>query len=297
MMSGVRGLAAAKTMSVRLGTCLVRLDSPKVMGILNMTTDSFSGDGLGGNWREAVARGKLMFEAGADMVDVGGESTRPGAEPVPFEVEVARTIRVVEELSALHPGRISIDTMKPQVANQALYAGASIVNDVSGLRDPRMIAVVAEHGAAVIIMHMKGEPRTMQINPKYKDVVREVRDYLADRIGAAEEAGISPRRIMVDPGIGFGKTVEHNLELIARLSELRKLGKPVVIGTSRKSFIGRITGMPADQRLEGSLAAAVVAVREGANIVRAHDVSETVSALRVANAIWQTNPGRRTRAC
>ena len=296
MMSGVRGLAAAKTMSVRLGTCLVRLDSPKVMGILNMTTDSFSGDGLGGNWREAVARGKLMFEAGADMVDVGGESTRPGAEPVPFEVEVARTIRVVEELSALHPGRISIDTMKPQVANQALYAGASIVNDVSGLRDPRMIAVVAEHGAAVIIMHMKGEPRTMQINPKYKDVVREVRDYLADRIGAAEEAGISPRRIMVDPGIGFGKTVEHNLELIARLSELRKLGKPVVIGTSRKSFIGRITGMPADQRLEGSLAAAVVAVREGANIVRAHDVSETVSALRVANAIWQTNPGRRTRA-
>jgi len=296
-MSGVRGLAAAKTMSVRLGTCLVRLDSPKVMGILNMTTDSFSGDGLGGNWREAVARGKLMFEAGADMVDVGGESTRPGAEPVPFEVEVARTIRVVEELSALHPGRISIDTMKPQVANQALYAGASIVNDVSGLRDPRMIAVVAEHGAAVIIMHMKGEPRTMQINPKYKDVVREVRDYLADRIGAAEEAGISPRRIMVDPGIGFGKTVEHNLELIARLSELRKLGKPVVIGTSRKSFIGRITGMPADQRLEGSLAAAVVAVREGANIVRAHDVSETVSALRVANAIWQTNPGRRTRGC
>jgi dihydropteroate synthase len=263
------------------------------MGILNMTTDSFSGDGLGGNWREAVARGKFMFEAGADMVDVGGESTRPGAEPVPFEVEVARTIRVVEELSALHPGRISIDTMKPQVANEALYAGASIVNDISGLRDSRMIAVVAEHDAAVIIMHMKGEPRTMQRSPKYRDVVREVKEYLADRIGVAEKAGINPRKIMIDPGIGFGKTVEHNLELIAGLSELRQLGKPVVIGVSRKSFIGRITGMPADKRLEGSLAAAVVAVREGANIIRAHDVPETVRALKVANAIWPTNHGRR----
>ena len=290
-----RNLAGAKHMSVKLGTCLLRLDSPKVMGILNMTTDSFSGDGLGVDWRGAVEKGKFMFESGAELVDVGGESTRPGAAPVPFEIEAARAIKVVEELSTLHPGRISIDTMKPQVANQALYAGASIVNDVTGLRDSRMIAVVAEHDAAVIIMHMKGEPRTMQDRPKYKDVVQEVKDYLADRIAAAEKGGISPRKIMIDPGIGFGKTVDHNLELIANVSELRQLGKPVVIGVSRKSFIGKITGMPADQRLEGSLAAAVVAAREGANIIRAHDVPETVKALRVATAIGGSCCPRRAR--
>lgn len=223
-----------------------------------------------------------MFSAGADIVDVGGESTRPGAEPVPVDIELARTLGVVEALSARRPGRVSIDTYKPEVAGKALFAGASIVNDVTGLRDPRMAEVVAEHDATIVIMHMKGEPRTMQARPRYKDVVSEIGSFLRERIGFAEDAGIRPNRIMVDPGIGFGKTLDHNLEIIARLGELRALGKPIVIGVSRKSFIGKLTGLPPEERLEGSLAAAVLAVRNGADVVRAHDVAETVRALKVA---------------
>ena len=268
--------------SVMVGTCRLRFAVPRVMGIVNSTPDSFSGDGIAGDAEGAISRGLDMFSAGADIVDVGGESTRPGAEPVPAEVELARTIGVVEALSAARPGRVSIDTYKPEVAEKALFAGASIVNDVTGLRDPRMAEVVAEHDATVIIMHMKGEPRTMQAGPRYKDVVSEVRSYLHGRIGAAESAGIRPDRIMVDPGIGFGKTLHHNLEIIARLGELRSLGKPVVIGVSRKAFIGKLTGLPPGERLEGSLAAAVLAVRNGADVVRVHDVAETVRALKVA---------------
>ena len=271
--------------SLRLGTCTIRLDVPRIMGIVNNTPDSFSGDGLMGDVDGAVARGMAMFESGADLVDVGGESTRPGAEPVPEAVEISRAVPVVEALSKAHPGRVSIDTMKPGVAASALMAGASIVNDVSGLRDPRMIETVAEHDAAAIIMHMRGEPRTMQVRPRYKDVVREISEFLTDRIGAAEAGGVSPRKIMVDPGIGFGKTLEHNLEIITRLGELRRLGKPVVIGLSRKSFIGRLTGMPVDKRLGGSLAAALVAVENGADVVRVHDVAETVSAFKVFLAL------------
>lgn len=248
-----------------------------------MTTDSFSGDGIG-DYETAIARGKAMFSEGADIVDIGGESTRPGAEPVSTEAELSRTIGVVEALSAHRPGRISIDTYKPEVAEKALFAGASIVNDVTGLRDRRMLEVVSEHEASVIIMHMKGEPRTMQKRPRYKDVVLEVASFLRERVGAAEAAGVSPGRIMVDPGIGFGKTLDHNLEIIERLAELKAVGKPIVIGVSRKSFIGKITGLPPEERLEGSLAAAVIAVRNGADIVRVHDVAETARALRVAAA-------------
>ncbi|MEW5748415.1 MAG: dihydropteroate synthase [Candidatus Thermoplasmatota archaeon] len=268
--------------SVMVGTCRLRFDVPRVMGIVNITPDSFSGDGIAGDAEGAISRGLDMFSAGADIVDVGGESTRPGAEPVPVEVELSRTVGVVEALSAGRPGRVSIDTYKPEVAERALFAGASIVNDVTGLRDPRMAEVVAEHDATVIVMHMKGEPRTMQASPRYKDVVSEVRSFLQERVGAAEDAGIRPDRIMVDPGIGFGKTLDHNLEIIARLGELRSLGKPVVIGVSRKAFIGKLTGLPPGERLEGSLAAAVLAVRNGADVVRVHDVAETVRALRVA---------------
>jgi len=260
------------------------------MGIVNNTPDSFSGDGLMGDTEEAISRGISMFRDGADIVDVGGESTRPGAEPVPEPVEMARTIPVVEHLSRRYPGRVSIDTMKPRVAQSALMAGAAIVNDVSGLRNIDMIDVVAQHDAATIIMHMKGDPRTMQIRPRYKDVVREVSEFLNDRIEAAEAAGVDPRRIMVDPGIGFGKTLEHNLEIISRLREIRRLGKPVVIGVSRKSFIGKVTGLPVDQRLGGSVAAALAAVRNGADVVRVHDVLETVSALQVALAIDRRRP-------
>lgn len=268
-----------------VGTCRLRFESTKVMGVVNVTPDSFSGDGVGDDAGAAISRGKAMFSAGADLVDIGGESTRPGADPVPTDVELRRITGVIEALSALRPGRISVDTYKPEVAERALFAGASIINDVTGLRDPRMLDVAVEHDASVVIMHMKGEPRTMQKSPRYRDVVSEVADFLRDRVGAAEQAGIRPDRIMVDPGIGFGKTLDHNLEIIARLRELKVLGKPLVIGVSRKSFIGKITGLPPEGRLEGSLAAAVLAVRNGADVVRVHDVAETVRALAVANPV------------
>jgi len=274
-------------LSIRFGSCVLRFDVPRVMGIVNNTPDSFSGDGTGGDAEAAIRRGLHMFESGADLVDIGGESTRPGAEPVPASEEMARTIPVVEELSKRFPSRVSIDTMKPEIAEAALYAGASIVNDVSGLRNARMIEVVAEHDAAVVIMHMLGEPRTMQLRPRYKDVVREIKEYLADRIEAAEREGVDPKKIMIDPGIGFGKTLDHNLEILAGLGELRSLNKPIMIGVSRKSFIGSITGVPANERLDGSIAAAVMAVVKGADIVRAHDVPETVRALKVAHAIFR----------
>jgi dihydropteroate synthase len=219
-------------------------------------------------------------------VDVGGESTRPGAESVPASLEMGRTIGVVEALARARPGRVSIDTMKPEVAKSAFLAGATIVNDVSGLRNPDMIEVVAEHGASVVIMHMLGEPRTMQVRPRYKDVVRDITEYLGERVAAAEAGGVEPRRIMVDPGIGFGKTLEHNLEILARLGEFKTIGKPIVVGVSRKSFIGKITGAPAEERIGGSVAAAVVAARNGASIVRAHDVRETVDSLAVASEVW-----------
>lgn len=278
--------------TIKLGSCVLRLDEPRVMGIVNNTPDSFSGDGIGGDVELAVERGIAMFSEGADMVDVGGESTRPGADPIPAEIEMRRVIPVVERLSAHRPGRISIDTMKPEVAEAALFAGATIVNDVSGLRNEAMIEVVAEHEAAVIIMHMRGEPRTMQRNPRYKDLVGDISEFLKDRIEAAEKGGVNPKKIMIDPGIGFGKTLNHNLEILARLREFKALGKPLVIGASRKSFIGRLTGKPADQRLGGSVAAAVLAAMNGADVIRVHDVSDTVSALMVSRAIGKAGSGR-----
>lgn len=279
---------AAKTAadSVKVGTCTIRFGRTKVMGIVNATPDSFSGDGVDGDEQAAIARGMMQFEQGADLVDVGGESTRPGAESVPASLEMGRTIGVVEALARARPGRVSIDTMKPEVAKSAFLAGATIVNDVSGLRNPDMIEVVAEHGASVVIMHMLGEPRTMQVRPRYKDVVRDITEYLGERVAAAEAGGVEPRRIMVDPGIGFGKTLAHNLEILARLGEFKAIGKPIVVGVSRKSFIGKITGAPAEERIGGSVAAAVVAARNGASIVRAHDVRETVDSLAVASEVW-----------
>ena len=283
--SGQKRSVIARPTSIRLGTCLLKFDRPRVMGIVNCTPDSFSGDGLGSDTEKAICRGLSMFKDGADIVDVGGESTRPGARPVAVDLEMSRVISVIEALGNARPGRVSVDTMKPRVAEAALFAGATVVNDVSGLRNRKMIEVVAEHDAAVIIMHMLGEPRTMQESPRYKDVVGDIIEFLGDRIDAAEKTGVSPRKIMVDPGIGFGKTLDHNLEVIARLRELKVLGKPIVIGVSRKSFIGKITGLPTDERLEGSITAAVLAIGAGADIVRVHDVGETVRALRVAAAI------------
>ena len=275
------------TSVLRVGSRTIRFGPPMVMGVVNATTDSFSGDGLGEDMRRAVKTGLDMFAAGAGFVDVGGESTRPGADTVPTDEEIRRTTEIVRKLAGRHPGRVSIDTMKAEVAREALKAGASVVNDVNGLRGEGMAEVIAEHDASVIIMHMQGTPRTMQKSPTYGDVVADISAFLGDRIAVAEKAGISADKIMIDPGIGFGKNLDHNLEILTRLRELRSLGKAIAIGVSRKSFIGKITGNPIDDRRGGSLAAAVLAVANGANVIRAHDVAETAQALQVAWPIIQ----------
>lgn len=267
--------------TVRIGSRAIQFGQPIVMGIVNVTPDSFSGDGLDQDIEKAVRRGSEMIASGAELVDVGGESTRPGAEAVSVKEELRRVVEVVERLSELHPGRVSVDTMKPDVADAALRAGASIVNDVSGLRNERMIRVVAEHEASVIIMHMLGDPRTMQEAPRYDDVVNEIGEYLGGKVAEAEDGGIARERIIVDPGIGFGKTVEHNIEIISRLGELRSIGRPIAIGVSRKSFIGTVTRTSPSERLGASIAAATIAAVNSADIIRAHDVKETVQALKM----------------
>jgi dihydropteroate synthase len=255
-----------------------------VMGIVNVTPDSFSDGGRYLAPDAAIAHGRELRAAGADILDVGGESTRPGAAAVDAAEESARVLPVIEALTA-DGARVSVDTSKPDVAEAALAAGAEIVNDVTALADPAMTAVCADARCGVVLMHMKGTPRTMQDDPTYDDVVAEVRGFLADRLEAAVADGIDRERIWIDPGIGFGKTVEHNLELIARLDRIADLGRPVVVGASRKNFIGAITGRPVDERLGGSVAAGVVAAANGAAVLRVHDVAATVEALRVADPI------------
>lgn len=255
-----------------------------VMGILNVTPDSFSD---GGDFVEADAankRGIEMFGEGADIVDVGGESTRPGAIPVAEKDELDRVLPVVEELSKHGP--VSIDTSKPQVARRCIAAGAKILNDVTGFSSDQMRKVAAESDVSVCTMHMRGEPRTMQDNPKYDDVVADVREFLRHRASELQAAGVKKDAIWLDPGIGFGKTVEHNLELLSRLSEIADLGYPVLVGVSRKSFIGKITGEgDPRERLGGSLAAACAAVQQGARLLRVHDVRQTVQFLQVWAAV------------
>jgi dihydropteroate synthase len=255
------------------------------MGVVNVTPDSFSDGGLYLDPEAAVAHGVELVEGGAEILDVGGESTRPGAEPVGVEEELRRVVPVVEGLRGAG-SRISVDTSKAAVAAAALDAGAEIVNDVTALRgDSGMAGLCAERGATVVLMHMLGEPRTMQDDPRYGDVVEDVKAFLAERLEAAVSAGIDEERVWLDPGIGFGKTAEHNMELLRRLSELRELGRPLVIGASRKSFIGRLDGSPADQRLGGTIASSVLAAAEGADVLRVHDVAEVRQALTVAAAI------------
>ena len=257
------------------------------MGVVNVTPDSFSDGGLFDDAEGAVAHGAQLVDEGADIVDVGGESTRPGAEPVPLDEERRRVIPVVEGLLAVRPDVvISVDTRHPPVAAAAVAAGAAIVNDVSGGRDETMFVVAAERGAGIVLMHMQGEPRSMQVDPTYDDVVAEVHEYLRERVEAALFAGLGAEQICVDPGIGFGKTLEHNLALLRSLDRLRDLDAGLAIGVSRKRFIGTLTDTedPRD-RVEGSLAAAVLAAAAGADVVRAHDVRATVRALRVADAI------------
>ena len=255
------------------------------MGIVNVTPDSFSDGGLFLDAEAAVAHGRQLAEQGADVVDVGGESTRPGADAVPADQELARTEPVVAGLaSAGIP--VSIDTSKAAVAEGALAAGAAMVNDVTALRgDSDLAGLCADRDCEVVLMHMLGTPRTMQDAPTYDDVVDDVRAFLAERVAAAVGAGIAEERIWVDPGIGFGKTVEHNLELLRRLDELHDLGRPVVVGTSRKSFIGKLTGREVTERLGGTIASNVLALRAGADMLRVHDVQEVADAAKVAAAI------------
>lgn len=258
-----------------------------IMGILNVTPDSFSDGGLYFSEKKAIEHALRLVEEGADIIDVGGESTRPGSEPVFPEEEIRRTIPVIRALSKEIRVPISIDTYKAEVARRALDAGATMVNDISGLRfDPDMPAVVAEYGVPVVIMHIKGRPKDMQQNPVYEALIPEIMDYLRISIRLAIKFGIKEDRIIIDPGIGFGKTFEHNLEIINNLKEFTLLEKPVAVGVSRKAFIGRILGdLPPQERLEGTAAAVAIAIYNGANIVRVHDVKEIVRVARVVDSI------------
>jgi len=257
----------------------------KLMGVVNVTPDSFSDGGFFLDPEAAIAHGRELAEAGAEILDVGGESTRPGADPVLAEEELRRVVPVIRGLSGLDC-EVSVDTSKATVAEAALDAGATIVNDITALRgDPAMAPLCAERGATVVLMHMLGEPRTMQEDPRYDDVVAEVKSFLSERLQAAAAAGVAEERVWLDPGIGFGKTAAHNMELLRRLGELRELGRPLVVGTSRKSFIGRVDGSAAGERLGGTIASSVLAAAEGAEVLRVHDVAEMRQALAVAAAI------------
>jgi dihydropteroate synthase len=268
----------------------VGVPEPIVMGVLNVTPDSFSDAGRHLDHDAAVEHGRRLVAEGAAIVDVGGESTRPGAEAVSTAEELERTVPVVERLAAgrdTGPAgvRVSIDTTKADVAAAALSAGARIVNDVSALRfAPEIAGLVAGAGATCVLMHMQGEPRTMQADPRYDDVVSEVRAFLEERLAFAVAEGVPEEHVWLDPGIGFGKTVDHNLTLLARLDELAAIGRPLVIGTSRKSFLGRLTGRPVDERLAGTIATNVLALSRGARVFRVHDVAEVADALTVARA-------------
>ena len=267
---------------------MTAVSRPRVMGILNVTPDSFSDGGLHASTEAGLAQAMRLIGDGADILDIGGESTRPGAEPVAVHEEIARTVPVIAAVHARWNGPISIDTMKPEAARAAVAAGATIWNDVTALTwAPDAPEVAAELGCEVVLMHMLGEPRSMQVEPRYADVVAEVRDYLAQRAEAAMAAGVARARITLDPGIGFGKTIEHNLALIAGLGTLVELGFPVLLGASRKRMIRNIdpSATEAGDRLGGSIALALEGARRGAAVVRVHDVRETVQALAVQAAV------------
>jgi len=253
------------------------------VGILNVTPDSFSDGGKFFDPKDAVTHAKQMIKDGADIIDIGGESTRPGSERISKDEELKRVLPVLGALVKEIKVPISIDTMKHEVADECLTRGAHIINDVSGLRDEKMIEIIARHKAPVVIMHMRGAPGTMQDDTNYKNVVEEVKQYLKEQAGKAKAAGIE--QIIIDPGIGFGKTVKHNLQLIQHIGDFKELGYPVLIGPSRKSFIGKILNLEADERLEGTLAAVTASILYGAEIIRVHDVKECVRAARIATAI------------
>ena len=255
------------------------------MGVLNVTPDSFSDGGRFVRLDDAVERGVQMAEEGAAIIDVGGESTRPGAQPVGLDEELRRVVPVIARLHSRTQALLSVDTSKPEVMHAAAAAGAAMVNDVRALREPGALEAVAATGCAVCLMHMLGEPRTMQDAPSYRDVVAEVRQFLGERAATCIKAGVPAERMVLDPGFGFGKTLQHNLELLRRLRELSVDGLPMLAGLSRKSMVGALTGRPPDERLYGSVALAMVAALNGARILRVHDVAATVDALKVVAAV------------
>lgn len=268
------------------GNRSLTLERPLIMGIVNVTPDSFSDGGLYANKDSAVAHARALLDEGADILDIGGESTRPGAAPVSSDEERRRVLPVIEALAG-SGAAISVDTQKPEIMRDAIAAGAGMVNDVNALLAPGALETVAPSGAAICLMHKRGDPRTMQDDPRYDDVVGEVRSFLAERVAAARAVGIGAERIVIDPGFGFGKTLEHNLVLLQRLAEFTGLGAAVLAGLSRKSTLGRITGRGTEQRVHAGVAAALIAVQNGAGIIRTHDVAATRDALAVWNAVRQ----------
>lgn len=258
----------------------------RIMGILNVTPDSFSDGGLYSNLPKALTQAEKMIEAGADIIDIGGESTRPGSESVTLQEEMDRVLPVLEKLLA-HDVEISVDTTKPELAFEALKMGADIINDVSGLQYGTLIAEhVAKYNAKLIIMHMKGIPKTMQIDPDSKDIISEITSFFKDQTKVALEKGVKEENIILDPGIGFGKRLDDNIRILRELEKFQDLGFPLLIGASRKSMIGAICGVEVEQRLPGSLAIACVAAQRGTDIIRVHDVAETVQALKIVEHIW-----------
>jgi len=268
---------------------VIDLSRVAIMGILNITPDSFSDGGHFLSIDRALAHAQAMVEAGADIIDVGGESTRPGAPAVSPQEELDRVLPVIERLQQVFDIPISIDTSKPAVMRAAVAAGAGMINDVQALQADGALTTVAELRVPVCLMHMQGEPRTMQDNPDYEDVSREVTDFLAQRVEAAVNAGINRERLLIDPGFGFGKTLTHNLDLLRKLDRLQTLDLPILAGLSRKSMIGKALGLDVEQRLAASLALALIAIQRGARIVRVHDVSEHVQAIRMAEMVYASD--------
>ncbi len=269
------------------------LTSPAVMGVLNVTPDSFSDGGDFLSPDSALARARELVAEGAAIIDIGGESTRPGAADVSVDDELARVMPVIEVLAGELPVPISVDTTKPEVMRAAAAAGAGLINDVMALQRPGALEAVAETGLPVCLMHMRGTPRNMQLDPQYDDVVEEVLGFLRERVTACVQAGISAERIVIDPGFGFGKSMTHNASLLARLDAFNVIRQPVLIGLSRKSFIGKIVDRPPKERVAGSVAAAVLAAQAGASIVRAHDVAATVDALAVVDYVGRVGAAGR----
>lgn len=269
-------------MQLSCGLFQFDLSRPIVMGIVNVTPDSFSDGGLHGRRDTAINHALQLIAEGADIIDIGGESTRPGASPVSVQEELDRVLPVIEGLPGVP---VSIDTFKPEVMKQAIAAGVHMVNDINALQDAQAMKAVAQSRVAVCLMHKQGDPQTMQLLPDYMDVVDEVSQFLRTRIKAAEAAGIERQRIVVDPGFGFGKALEHNLALLRELKKFKELGVPILAGLSRKSMLGALTGQDAQHRMPASIAAALIAVQRGASIVRVHDVRATVDALKIWNAI------------